>query len=73
MYKYIYLHKYVYEMHGINFSKYTRLMTQKCIYIYIRKDVQLYDIFNFDKISDKMDDDKQIINIVLDKNEVTEF
>lgn len=43
------------------------------MYIYIRKDVQLYDIFNFDKISDKMDDDKQIINIVLDKNEVTEF
>lgn len=45
----------------------------KNVYIYIRKDVQLYDIFNFDKISDKMDDDKQIINIVLDKNEVTEF
>lgn len=37
------------------------------IYIYICKDeqlVQLYDIFNFDKISDKMDGDKQIINIV---------
>lgn len=68
-------------MHGINFSKYTRLMTQKryvymYIYIYVRKDeqlVQLYDIFNFDKISDKMDGDKQIINIVLDKNKVTEF
>lgn len=61
------MHKYVYEMHGINFFKYTRLMTQKRIYIYICKDeqlVQLYDIFNFDKISDKMDGDKQIINIV---------
>lgn len=44
-------------MHGINFSKYTRLMTQ----IRVCKDeqsVQLYDIFNFDKISDKMDGDK---------------
>lgn len=51
-------------------------VTYICIYIYIRKDeqlVQLYDIFNFDKISDKMDGDKQIINIVLDKNKVTEF
>lgn len=51
-------------MHGINFSKYTRLMTQIHVYntcIHVCKDeqlVQLYDIFNFDKISDKMDSDK---------------